>query len=1041
MNNRWVRGRAFARVLGFIHRKPPSARASATVLVLILSNSLLHALPADRAISQYVRHAWTIENDSAVRGVAQTSDGYIWLATYEGLVRFDGENLRVLDRGTHREMQSNSVVTMARTADDTLWLGTLSGLMRYRGGRFETIALPGGEAVVHALTTEPDGSVWAGTATGMLVHVVHGQAVATKLPRAIPHVTALESSPNGLWIGTAQGLLRNERGVLRTVTSEPVVALLRDGDDGVYAGTSTGLDHIEGNAITHIAGLPVDQVTALQRDRDGNVWIGTYGSGVYRMSGSRLAAYGVADGLLNPTIRAIFEDAEGNLWIGSNGGVEQLRAGAFVSWGVRDGLDDNFARVIFQDREGVMWAGTAGGVYRWDSARWNKEPDPRLARILAIAETKDGTRWYGTSTGLIEVARDHVKTFTTADGLANNTVREILEDRRGDLWLATDGGISRMRGGVIESIGSIPGYNNNYVMAIAEAPDGRIWFTSWGGLIEYDGREFRAHVAPRELPSNHLLDLTIDDDGSLWLATEQSGVVLYRDGHFTEISTTAGLPLEKVLSIVDDGRGALWLGTAHGVVRATKHELHEYAEGKRSRVDVQFYDESDGLGSRECNGVANPAALRSRDGRVWFATAKGVAALAERQPAALPLRKPVLERVMIDGTEIPIASLTAIRPGVERMELQFSTLTFVAPQRVRMRYRLDGNDTVWSDAGTSRIASYTNLAPGDYRLIVESSRDGVRWNSTAIPFTLRPRFYQARWFLALCAAVAAAFLYLLHSLRLRLAQERAEELQRLVEERTREIQRQEQVVEEALARAEEANRAKSIFLAATSHELRTPLNAIIGFSNILMTQAGNALSERQNRFLSNIHDSGQYLLGIINNILDLSKVEAGKMEVQPEIVALRDEIAGICAVMKGVTTMRNITVEVEVSAGVPMIEADPTLIKQILYNLISNAVKFSPDGSTVRVIARDVDDSVEIRVEDEGVGIDVRDHELIFQEFRQAHAQGTGARPGGTGLGLSLVKRFAEMHGGEVRVESEIGKGSTFIVTLPVQFGMSEAAS
>jgi signal transduction histidine kinase len=254
---------------------------------------------------------------------------------------------------------------------------------------------------------------------------------------------------------------------------------------------------------------------------------------------------------------------------------------------------------------------------------------------------------------------------------------------------------------------------------------------------------------------------------------------------------------------------------------------------------------------------------------------------------------------------------------------------------------------------------------------------------------------------------------------------------------TLEAERHERLAEEALVQAEEANRAKSTFLAATSHELRTPLNAIIGFSEILISHAANRLEPRHALFLHNIHSSGQYLLGIINNILDLSKVEAGRMEIHPETILVREEVGGICAVMKGVTTVRKVTLDVDVPKDLRM-EADVTLIKQILYNLMSNAVKFSPDRSVVTVTARSLEapdsplgeESVEIRVVDQGAGIDPKDHQLIFQEFRQARGS-QGQRPQGTGLGLALVKRFVELHRGTISLESRPGSGSTFILVFP----------
>jgi signal transduction histidine kinase len=311
-----------------------------------------------------------------------------------------------------------------------------------------------------------------------------------------------------------------------------------------------------------------------------------------------------------------------------------------------------------------------------------------------------------------------------------------------------------------------------------------------------------------------------------------------------------------------------------------------------------------------------------------------------------------------------------------------------------------------------------------------------------------------------------ALLLALHTIRLHFSRERARRLEKIVEERTRQIseekertelalreaeaakveaeaakreaERHEQLVEQALAQAESASRTKSIFLATTSHELRTPLNAIIGFSEILIENAADRLEPRHVRFLQNILSSGEYLLGHINNILDLSKIEAGRIELQPETILLHDVVDEICAVMKGVATLRRVSIDLKLGENLPSLEADPTQIKQILYNLISNAVKFSPEGTAVTVDMRHLtaeespigESSIEIRVSDQGIGIDPKDHHLIFQEFRQARGA-RGERPQGTGLGLALVKRFVEMHRGTIRVESELGAGSTFVVVLP----------
>jgi len=711
----------------------PVLRSFFVAALLLAAVCDLMALPADRAVSQYVRRAWSVEQGwthGTIRGLAQTSDGYLWLATYEGLVRFNGERFQIFDKTTSPSLISNSITTLCLGRDDTLWLGTLAGVVHEQGGRFENIPLPGGTDVVNAIAAADDGAIWVGTLAGKVFRIVNRRAEAVPLP--LPHgpVNALATAGGTTWIGTGRGLVRIGGGRPQTWTaanglsSETIVSLLVDGD-GVLAGTAVGLDRVAGGKVTRIGGLPVDQVTALRRDRDGNLWIGTYSNGVMRLSNDgRLSSYGLAEGALNPTVRAIFEDDEGSVWIGSNVGVEQLRVGAFITWNRRDGLADAVARVIFEDRDGVLWVATANGLSRWEHGEWRPVDDARLARILSIAQTKDGALWFGTTNGVYRVFNGKTTFITTAQGLSNNTVRAIHEDRRGDVWIATDFGLNRVRpDGRVESFAGRGGLGTDYAMAIAEGRDGRIWVATGGGLAEFNGIAFRLHTAPRELPSNRLFALAVDTEGTVWITTDGDGLVRYRNGKSSVITTRNGLPADKILSLVDDERGNLWFGTPRGAFMISKRELNEVADGKSPTLDdVPLFDENDGLGSRQCNGLANPAALRTRDGRIWFVTANGVSVLTNARTPELPPRLPVIERVSVDGRDVTAAALRSIPPGTERLEFAFSGVTFVTPERLRVRYRLEGYDTAWIDAGTSRVASYTHLPASNYTFVLAMSR-------------------------------------------------------------------------------------------------------------------------------------------------------------------------------------------------------------------------------------------------------------------------------------------------------------------------------
>jgi signal transduction histidine kinase/ligand-binding sensor domain-containing protein len=1036
----------------------------------------LAALPAGRDIPQYIRRSWTVEQGlphGTVRGLAQTSDGYLWLATYEGLVRFNGERFRIFDKATSRGLRNNSIRSLHRTRDDRLWVGTVAGLVRFDGGKLSMVAgkQEFGDDIVDALTETGDGRLWIGTEQAGL-SVLEGDQIR-RVPLDLPSqlINALTSNDGVVWIGTAAGLVRYESGETEICTtqkglsSDVVLTLLLDPTGALFVGTASGLNKVENGRIESVAGLPDDQVTALLVDRAGSLWVGTYSSGLFRLTGDDVSAYGIEDGLLNPTVRAIFEDDEGSIWLGTNRGLEQLRVGPFLTWTERHGLGDEFTRAVFEDRDGVLWVGTANGLSHWENDRWVRSRDPRLASayILSIGQSRDGTLWFGTSNGVYRVTPTVTELLTTADGLSNNTVRAIHEDRRGDIWLATDLSLSRIRkGGEIESFAGPEGLGTDYVIAIAETSDGRVWAATGGGLAEYDGTRFTMHSAPSELPSNRLFGLAAEEDDTLWITTDGDGLVRYRGGVANVITTADGLFANKILSLVEDAHGRFWFGTVRGVFSVHGDDLHAVADGRQEKLESRWYDENDGLGSRQCNGSGDPAAFQSRDGRIWFATANGLSALVTDPgdiPSAPPLRAPIIERILVDGSPATTKMLESISPDSERIELEFTGATFVAPDRLQFRYRLKGYSTGWVDAGSSRVATYTKLPAGEFTFELGASRDGVEWRSTSLSFARLPHFYERSSFLAVVFGGITALLLALHFMRLHLARSRARLLAALVDERTeqireekartdvalrdaeaarREAEHHERLTETALAQAEEANRAKSTFLATTSHELRTPLNAIIGFSGILIEKHGGQAPSRELRFLQNIHASGEYLLGIINNILDLSKIEAGKMEFLPEPIALREVAESIFTVMKGVSAQRRITLEREIPDDLPSFDADPTQLRQILYNLVANGVKFSQDGSTVRLSARHLgaeesplgEDAIAIRVIDRGIGIAPDDHESIFDEFRQAGGL-RGHRPEGTGLGLALVKRFVEMHRGTIRIESEPGKGSTFIVVMP----------
>jgi signal transduction histidine kinase len=675
--------------------------------------------------------------------------------------------------------------------------------------------------------------------------------------------------------------------------------------------------------------------------------------------------------------------------------------------------------------------------------------------IFSVAEDKDGTIWVGTPTGLSRMKGGHIDRFDERNGLLSPSVRALFCDRDGVLWIGSDRGLNWVRNGTIEKV-PIEGWENAFVQAFAEGDDGSVWIGADGrGIARWQNGKFTLWGEREGLPDSYVLSLLVGHQGSVWIGTDSAGLIRMKDGRFTRYTTQSGLFGDKILQLLDDGT-RIWFGGGRGIWSIEHAQLDAVANGTRKSLVPAVYGYGDGMRSVQCNGSVYPSGIRTRDGRLWFPTVDGVATITPSAPVHRNLRPPPLkiESIVVDGRVTLTPQAISVPPGAKQVEIHYAALTYSSPERVQFRYQLEGFDSDWVLAGNRRIAYYTGLPPGRYRFhVIAANADGI-WNErgAGLPIELKPRFVQTLWFPLLVLLLLVSMVWLLQQRRLHNMKGRQTELISLVAERTSEIQKalqeaeqarslaeqQEDLLAKALVDAEAANRAKSIFLANISHELRTPLNAIIGFAGVLQTGSGISFTDRQLKFVNNIAVSGEHLLALINDILDLAKVEAGQMTIEPEDVSLSETIDSVTRVLKGLTLPRGIELEVAIPAGTGHLFADPVKLKQIIYNLVSNAVKFSPDRSTIRIEVRNLhasdsplgQPSTAISVIDHGVGIALEDQRIIFEEFRQVQAPST-KRPSGTGLGLTLVRKFTELHGGIVTVVSEVGTGSTFTAIFP----------
>lgn len=759
-------------------------------LLLLGGSGTALALDSRRDLSQFSHDVWLTENglpQNTVHSIAQTRDGYIWIGTEEGLARFDGVRFAVFDKQNTPQLKSNYIRALLADRQGALWIGTAEGLVRMLDGKFTLFTTNEGlpSNTIQAVYEDRQANLWVATATGLGLFKGGGLTTFTTKERLIGGSiqTLFEDADGALWIATPFGVGRVKDGTFTNYTvrdglgSNSVRAIQQDRDGRLWFGSLGGLTSFSRGRFTTYTtrdGLPNDRIISLHAARDGGLLVGTAG-GLCRFTDGRFTGFKTAEALSTSTILSLLEDLEGNLWIGTeSGGVNLLKDTKFTTYTVRNGLSNDVIKSIYEDREGNMWIGTDGGglnlLKDGKVSVYTTRDGLSSNVVLALFGDDRGNLWAGTPEGLNRFSNGKFTVLTAADGLANNDVRSICADRRGNLWIGTRGGLTRMKDGVFRTFTELEGLPNDLITTLHEDTKGTLWVGTLGGLSKLMSDEFTTFTTKDGLSNDAVISLHEDSDGTLWIGTNGGGLNRMKDGKLTAYTTSNGLLDDVVYRILDDGRNNLWLSCRKGIFHLGKKELDEFANGRIASIAPVAYGTADGMMTRECSGGGDPAGWKARDGTLWFPTIKGVAMI---DPARIRINSQpppvVIEQIRIDDQSIAPSDRLELPPGTTRFDLYYTAPSFVAPEKVRFKYKLEGFDKDWIDSGTRRIAYYTNLRPGAYKFrVIAGNNDGV-WNETGAAFGLylKPYFYQTYWFYAALVLGLAMLAWLLFRFRVR----------------------------------------------------------------------------------------------------------------------------------------------------------------------------------------------------------------------------------------------------------------------------------
>jgi diguanylate cyclase (GGDEF)-like protein len=801
----------------------------------LLLGLLLSGSTTAKALSQYRFDHYTTGNglpQNTISAITQTRDGFLWFATYDGLVRYDGMRFTILNKGNSQGISSNQFLSLFEDDQGILWAGMAdSGLVGYRNGIFTSITpaqgLPGkyvgrmqrsedGLPILFFDTGDHNYLRWTRDQRPTSANIFLWTAEHSFVPIDERPVSEFIDRSKARWVIEPGRLIRFKDG---QQTSFPVKLTLDEffrfryedrAGNMWFASRDNQVYLIAGDTLKHytqLDGLPsYSTIKFAGEDPEGNVWLYSQRR-IMRYRNGNFTIYTEKDGINSRDIRAAFCDRDGTIWVGTNeDGLYRLTRQFLTTYSQADGLLGNIVYPIIEDRTGAIWVGGGGGMsrfadgkftgYLFDQSRKTQykivtaAPSEKFpgSGAQSFCEDREGGLWIGIDKGVLLMKDGRLS--DRSELIQAAAPDAIFEDRTGNLWFGTTKGLFKVRGEKSTLYTTNEGLPNDGVTVIYEDRQGTIWVGTRGGLAHSVGDRFTPLTSEDGLAGNRIRSLYEDRDGALWIGTFDSGLSRLKDGRFTTYTVQTGLFNNGVFQILEDGRDNFWISCNSGIYRVSRRQLNDYAEGRISTIHCVAYGAQEGMLSIECNGERQPAGIKARDGKLWFPNQKGVVVI-DPEAAAHDLPPPLaaIGMVMIDRKGANFKDGVTLEPGQGNLEIQFTAPCSVKSEYVQFKFRLAGLDEEWTEAGTQRSVFYPRLPPGHYAFqVIAASLDGV-WHETGatLQIDMKPYFYQTKWFYTACGLGFLMLAATIYGLRVQQLKATGRRLTQLVTERTADL--------------------------------------------------------------------------------------------------------------------------------------------------------------------------------------------------------------------------------------------------------------